>query len=1738
MTATTTSLAQQIQQAVNSGQQPAIALSDLLAQPSELTGPIHVVVIDVSTLLAGLTDVYKIAAVLPGLPIGQWLPKQDFLAPFFNNVVNLVSVTFTVDANAKALISISLELTLGAGGAGVTLATDIISATVQSLDVTFYPDTPSLTVITIGGSLTINKTLTLDTALSCPSLAFAATIPPGQVIPFSDLLGAFGLDCPAALQPLELTTLDLDFAVRDRSAYLQLALDTANRTPLPIIPNVLALDNLNMELSRAPSGVDASVAAELTVVNKIVVGVLVAGGTGQPWTITGNMDVAQTAANFGKSQVELGDLLAAAINVTLPSQLASFLDTIAIELLDGTVTLGSPITWSLGLEVSVDWSLGGGTFTADTTVTVGNDGTSNTGNIAADLRIGETDGPGLSLQINYDCSSSNNQNITFILPQLGISIPYTVGSNQLTITFNPQQGGPQTLGDLVGDIVEIFTGNPYVVLPSPWSDVLNEIPLPAMTLTVDLATKKVAISLVTNISFFGNTITGVTLGYDPTQPAGDRLTFRLDGSFPVLGIENPTWDPTNPAAAPAVPGQGSKLIDIQLVAAGQRVVLQLPQNPTVEDAVSAIATIAKNAGGSDPNKLPSFDPGAGWLVGTHIVFKSALDFQFVFADPVIYGAVIKVAKQPDSPPAIAALDGLYVEILYRKVSSSIGVYEGMLTLPDKIRKIDYGAFLLQLPSISLDIYTNGDFLIDVGFPHNGDFSKSAVINAGQYIGAGGVYYGHLSGATASALPTVPQVTDYYQNQVPIGTFNTVTEIGIGLRVGFGKSFSSGPLSASVSVVIQAIFEGVFSNFTQFELQIKDPSTNPPQLWHPEYPVTTEYYSITASLGIVGQLQGTIDFAIISASLLVQISIIATVQAESYKAVQVGAEVSVDVELTVSINLGIFSIHIHCSFSTTVSVSTQFGSNAQTVPWGQQQQLSHLRAQMLAAAAPLQLNFNTPPCQNVAISLYVLPQLSRSLVDVTNQSGAVDWVYALQFALPVAAPASGAQGTFADFAQFVTAWAVDAAWPHTGSPTTPAAFYASLTIDGTKHYDPLSDQWRSKIDDLIDALKAILHGGAPANFDTSLQQFFAQGQFTLVAGSASDNGASFGFFPILPPLQLAATGGTMQQGVSGVANNVLRAYALMVATTVLNAIGKKITGLSTLAAAYTALGADGLNGAVGMATRFMLHGTRYAVTSSQLVPVYLATGQELAVDTTAAALTVTVTGPQGATYGVTVPAGGLTLSSAQQQLHPQSDINTYVTGVTTTSVSATTMSAGLLGPVRYSVKNGPVAPLSLRGLPTALMSLAGNPANFALYLTQQDGTETPVPASAWGWCSAINFRVQKVPDPSSPGNNLADVYTLVAVQTDGLARLEALYQAYGTASPTTLEIVYGANANQTTSGNTSPPTFVTVTPQSIFLFQSNISTETNPPRITLMLARAAAAGTDPNLTFLGRLLTGGLTNSGGYFLYLKLSSGSLPDAMFDSRGMAWLTLAVSGFNTTAVAPYFSALRISDQTYAGTAALTLQSPDVTALQPTIASGFVGVQISRPDWSNEDDSKYQRSLDGLFNLIDCIPTALQPVPSGANWSILPGSDQVVGPIKTDATTSTTHIYNAQFDLLAITGQQPDVYPNPPKDAASPYQFAGAQLGLGFAWVDFYGDTLPPGFSGGPLAIGLVDPLLGLDDWPGLSYGFTVTPGPGGPLLIVSMTYIPSEDGTQLDKPAWQQYVKIYHQLATVSLSAQASF
>ena len=236
-----------------------------------------------------------------------------------------------------------------------------------------------------------------------------------------------------------------------------------------------------------------------------------------------------------------------------------------------------------------------------------------------------------------------------------------------------------------------------------------------------------------------------------------------------------------------------------------------------------------------------FSKDIGWLISAHIVILDQIDIQFIFNDPTIYGLMLQVSE--GSNEKLNLLAGLYAEILYRKVTDTIGEYSGTLTLPDSIRKIDYGTVKITLPSLSLAIYTNGDFKIDVGFPYNRDFSNSFSVEAGEYAGAGGFYYAKLDGLNPSSVPVVPIIND-----APAGVFSPITELGIGFKVGVVKGFNSGPLSATFSVMLEALFEGVFATYTQNSTGLQE-----------------DYYSVDATIALTGTLSGKIDFVIITAS---------------------------------------------------------------------------------------------------------------------------------------------------------------------------------------------------------------------------------------------------------------------------------------------------------------------------------------------------------------------------------------------------------------------------------------------------------------------------------------------------------------------------------------------------------------------------------------------------------------------------------------------------------------------------------------------------------------------------------------------------------------------------------------------------------------------------------------------------------------------------------------------------------
>ena len=104
-----------------------------------------------------------------------------------------------------------------------------------------------------------------------------------------------------------------------------------------------------------------------------------------------------------------------------------------------------------------------------------------------------------------------------------------------------------------------------------------------------------------------------------------------------------------------------------------------------------------------------------------------------------------------------------------------------------------GEVSLTLPLVVLDVYTNGNFRVDLGFPHRLDFSNSFCLQVFPFIGYGGFYFAVLDGATSTR---VPQITN--------GSFDPVLEFGVGLSVGVGKTINEGILSGGISVTVVGI----------------------------------------------------------------------------------------------------------------------------------------------------------------------------------------------------------------------------------------------------------------------------------------------------------------------------------------------------------------------------------------------------------------------------------------------------------------------------------------------------------------------------------------------------------------------------------------------------------------------------------------------------------------------------------------------------------------------------------------------------------------------------------------------------------------------------------------------------------------------------------------------------------------------------------------------------------------------
>lgn len=492
-----------------------------------------------------------------------------------------------------------------------------------------------------------------------------------------------------------------------------------------------------------------------------------------------------------------------------------------------------------------------------------------------------------------------------------------------------------SLKDLITGIVQIVKPGFDLKIPVPWSYILDfEIPEFKLLLKVPKTPdSKIEFGISFNPEFdnFGLKIDQIEVFARSIR----EVNVNMEGSLSFLGLDynlNKLFgdDGVNLLGAEGLPQPAPKqtLFDLKFIGIGQHLELKnATQYNHVQEVVDAMVEafeVPKPGTVVPPfSKTLKFNNDSQWLFALDIEIMKTVALKIVFNDPVLYGLYISLTGEKAK-----ALAGLEFEILYKKITDDIGVYQIELKLPDAIRNMEFGAVSITLPVIGIWIYTNGNFKVDLGFPYNNDFSRSFAIQSFPFIGQGGFYFSYLNGATSSTVP-----------KTDLGTFDPVLEFGIGMNLGIGKTFNKGILSAGITLTFYGILEGTLAWFKPYE-------NAPVNTSLPDF-----FYRVKGTFGIIGHIYGSINFAIISATLDIIIYAQATVLIEAGEPIYLAFEAGVSLKLTVKINLGLFKVKIHLSFSATVRESFTLGSPSKT-QWNPN--LVSAAADNLSTTAPVPL----------------------------------------------------------------------------------------------------------------------------------------------------------------------------------------------------------------------------------------------------------------------------------------------------------------------------------------------------------------------------------------------------------------------------------------------------------------------------------------------------------------------------------------------------------------------------------------------------------------------------------------------------------------------------------------------------------------------------------------------------------------------------------------------------------------
>ncbi|WP_210521567.1 hypothetical protein [Hymenobacter terricola] len=1449
-----------------------------------------------------IIDLADLSALLAGVNIFEQLPPGFAAIGNFGLKSLLVSFTPTslsassvqqimVDVGTPATAALPLAGSVAIQQAGVqlTILNPFVGANRQTTAVVYGS-------LKLGSSSYIDVTMTIPFGGSDWVLNAAGQFNLSNLSVFESLPGGYStssMNLPATVSGAALVL--NYFTISFNPSSLQLSFITFSaqlQTTWWIIDNELGFSNPALtvyipgaSLKSAPP-LSASASGLVLLPDNVVLALGASYTKGGPWSFAAalapgsQVNVISLAKYLLQTDVNpaailgINDLLITAFAMSVTSDPATGKTTYALS---GTTTANWNLTF--GLLPPID-------LVADLAVQY--DGT--TTNVALGVSL---DLFGVAFKVSYLLQNNTTQ---LQLAWQGFTFTYDETKNLITA-----QGGDWTLGGILTALVNEIDPGLNFTLPDPWS-LLNSISLKGLTLTIDLSTKQVTVSYPISVKLFFIDITSINLSVEN----GSGVIVALEGTY-LDGQKIPSWNAVKDSP-PAVPGSGSDMFDLRFAAFGQHVRLAgLPQPATVQDAINDYTTYLKPpnqqsttvpvvAGSSQPTGTLVFDETSSWMLAADFTVAKFYTVQFVFNDPSLYGLRIAIAKTADF------FGNLDFEIMYKKISDTIGMYQADLQLPDEFRHLEFGEVSITLPVIGIKVYTNGNFYLDFGFPASmTDFSRSFSVQVFPFVGYGGFYFGYLSGATSTNVPT----TSY-------GQFNPVIEAGLGLSLGVGKTINEGIFSAGLSLTAVGIFQGVLGFYTCYA----DSSQ------------TDTYYRFQATVALVGRIYGSINFAIISAQFDITAYVSLMLTIEAYMPIPITFQAGVSVSLTVKINLGLFKISISLRFSITISASFTIGTDTSSQAlWNRACTTGGaLRAAPLALSAPADpVALVWQPLlmaagQQEPLGLYFMPHLTVSAAAGPQQA---EYVAMLYIDAPDPAGTSADTSSLGNLATGVLAWVLNALLNSGSTGTT----YASL-LTQTVTADDLS-LLLCVFENQPDSVPPFNYANA-AHHDAStfLQQFFSVNIVPPPAGSATDPVLHAAVFPPFPELQLqtvyngtaSAVTDFAQQSMTGDQGYIAAVTALLQTlgvnyetalaagqdaascanvdnsgtqaqpnlslptffiTDYLALLAKSMlqNGLSYFKANGTASATvqqvltgvrtpANIAGLSGMASRFLLHGLRLPappVAATGLVqPFYALTGQQVPLPATLATTdtyTIQLLKAAGTTWlgfnataattlPITLAADEITriIQTAGVTIAP-----TFLPGFPAAMVNfadnpqAFTLGSPALWQYPGQYFGGVGTKPSVLKLPANLQNeltlLAGQNLDFTLMALSAAG-ENPRPAAVqnYAWATAVTVTIQKITAvEGQPAPLQGNMYNLIGTDDVGVSYLQDLVSYLDSPAGNTLagtvQVLYQPDPTGNSAGG--------------YISAAN-NTATPPDQIALAIIQAnLSTDTNPETTGLLR-----------------------------------------------------------------------------------------------------------------------------------------------------------------------------------------------------------------------------------------------------------------------------------------------